>query len=130
MDVASLQHVGLPKNVFPILELLKCDNYWPMMGLVMGYVQTTYLHPATSGPVCRRDAFIRDISLFTAMVPLKMLTTWFRIKFFRVYICTSLAQQHGRRLSLLPCDTVEDQVVSLVHLKIIHFLVNVIDPLQ
>ena len=45
-------------------------------------------------------------------------------------LCLYLVKQHGWSFSRLWLNSIEDEIVSLVRLKLVHFLVDVVHPLH
>ena len=48
----------------------------------------------------------------------------------RVYVILHLVEQHGWSFSRFCLNPIEDEVVSLVGLKLVHLLVDVVHPLH
>ena len=92
----------------------------------------SYLQPPTSGPENILEAELIVISLFTVKESRNThLICKHRVQHRTVVqVETDLAQQFAGGLPSVLFDAVEEEVVSLVDLKVVHLLLDVLDPLH
>ena len=65
MDVASSKHSSFSQNIFMIIEILKCDKYWPDHEVLWNTIaehEKSYLHPDISGLVIILDTLVTVMS--------------------------------------------------------------------